>query len=72
MEMVARADKPKLEEHLALRPRKAAAVLDISLAQLYVEMNAGRIPFVMRGSMRLCPVDGLRAWLNCATPRQAA
>ena len=54
----------KIDELLSVRPERAAKILDISKAQLYILMSEGQLPYVKRGSMRLLPVDGLRAWLR--------
>lgn len=53
-----------VDDRIAVRPKRAAQLLDISLSQLYLEMGAKRLPYAKHGTIRLIPVDGLRTWLR--------
>ena len=52
---------------LALRPRKAAAALGISLSHLERLTKAGEIPAAKAGRCTVYPVDGLKSWLSSRT-----
>ena len=57
----------KTNEPLALRPREAAAMLNVSDRTLWLWTNRGDIPHVRQGRCILYPVDALRAWLDAQT-----
>ena len=52
---------------LALRPRKAAAALGISLSHLERLTKAGEIPAAKAGRCTVYPVDVLKSWLSSRT-----
>jgi excisionase family DNA binding protein len=52
---------------LAMRPRKAAAALGISLSHLERLTKAGEIPAAKAGRCTVYPVDVLKSWLSSRT-----
>jgi excisionase family DNA binding protein len=65
-------DATPLSERLALRPLEAAAMLGISRASLYREMQAGRLPKRKAGGRTLIATEDARAWLERAAERRDA
>lgn len=57
------ADAEELMRDGALAVDAACAFAALSRAQLYREMAAGRIPYVLRGRRRMVPRVGLMRWL---------
>ncbi len=49
---------------LALKPRKAALVSDVSVPTLYNAMNAGELKSFQVGRARLITIDALREWMR--------
>jgi excisionase family DNA binding protein len=52
------------DERLALRPRQAAKVLQISERKLWSLKASGEIPFIQLGRATLYPVEALSRWLD--------
>lgn len=51
-------------EKVLLRVSEAAEACSVSRSQMYTLLARGDIPYVVVGSRKRIPVDGLRAWVR--------
>ena len=55
-------------ERKAYRVHRFCDAYDVGRTTVYKEMDAGRLPFVKVGRIRLIPADGAREWLRGRAP----
>src|SRR5262245_6785921 len=60
--------RPAVPNAIAHRPETAAAVIGISLAQLYIEIQAGRLHVKKLGGRTLVPDAELRRFIDALPP----